>query len=120
MPLYSDAVRDYFGREPKQPGGDATGEAGSMERGTWLQFGADISDGRLSQVGFRAFACPHIIAACQRVAELLEGAPIEALEALNPEEIQQEFEIPVDKAGKLLILMDALSACRERIARRSA
>jgi NifU-like protein involved in Fe-S cluster formation len=120
MPRYSVAVQRYFAREARVPATGAMGEAGSLEQGVWLLFGMDVEAGRLRNVGFRAFACPHIIAACQRVSELLEGAPVEALAAVTPEELLQEFEIPVGKAGKLLILKDALSACRERIASRGA
>jgi len=84
------------------------GEAGSVAKGTWVCVTADLADGQLQNVGFRVYACPHIIAACNRAAELLEGAPVVALQELNLEKLQQKFEIPVEKAGKLLILKDAL------------
>ena len=120
MPRYSDSVKDYFNRPAVKPGEQVSGESGSLEQGVWLRFGMDAEAGQLRNVGFRAFACPHIIAACQRVAELLEGAPTEALAAIDTASLQQEFEIPVEKTGKLLILKDALSDCRERIVRRDA
>jgi NifU-like protein involved in Fe-S cluster formation len=87
------------------------GEAGSVEQGTWIYVAADVVASRLQNVGFRAFACPHIIAACNRAAEVLEGAPVEDLQDLQLDKLQQEFEIPVEKAGKLLILKDAFANC---------
>jgi hypothetical protein len=62
-------------------------------------------------VGFRALACPHIIAGCNRIAEQLEGAEVNALLAVAVEDLQAEFDIPIEKAGKLLIIQDALQAC---------
>lgn len=111
MISYNAAVWDYFGRSARQPGQTIRGEAGSREQGVWICFGVDVAGGRLENVGFRAFACPHIIAACQKVSEMLEGAPVGLLRDLAPEVLQREFDIPVEKAGKLLILKDAISAC---------
>ena len=113
MPHYSASVQDYFSRPAAQPGRQVSGEAGSMGQGIWVRFGMDAEAGQMRNVGFRAFACPHIIAACQRVAELLEGAPLEDLGAIDTESLLQEFEIPVEKMGKLLILKDALLACQQ-------
>ena len=111
MMAYAPQVAEYFGRSNPVPGADLRGEAGSMAQGALISVGAAVVEGRLQSVGFRVFACPHIIAACHRAAELLEGAPPEALLELPLDELQQEFEIPVEKAGKLLILKDALANC---------
>jgi hypothetical protein len=92
-------------------GTDIRGAAGSTQCGTLIVFGADVRAQRLHKLGFRAFACPHIIAACNRVAEQLEGGPAQALSEFPVDELQAEFDIPVEKAGKLLILKDALQAC---------
>ena len=111
MSTYPRSVWEYFRRPVLTGGVMLQGEAGSVEQGTWVYLSADLVDNRLQNLGFRAFACPHIIAACNRVAEVLEGAPLQAMQDMQLEKLQQEFEIPVEKAGKLLILKDALSAC---------
>ena len=111
MSTYPPSVMDYFHR-PVRPGGTMLqGEAGSMEQGTWICVAADIEAGRIKNMGFHAFACPHIIAACHRMAEVLEGAPLQAMQDMQLDKLQQEFEIPVEKAGKLLILKDAFTNC---------
>jgi NifU-like protein involved in Fe-S cluster formation len=111
MSAYPQLVLEYF-RHPVLSGGAMLrGEAGSVEQGAWICVTADVVVGRLQNVGFHAFACPHIIAACNRAAELLEGAPAEALQDLQLDKLQHEFEIPVEKAGKLLILKDAFANC---------
>jgi NifU-like protein involved in Fe-S cluster formation len=102
-------------------GADIRGAAGSTQCGTSIVFGADVRAQRVHKLGFRAFACPHIIAACHRVAEQLEGGPVQALSELRIDELQAEFDIPVEKAGKLLILQDAARACyRDYQARKQA
>ncbi len=111
MHRYNDAVGKYFLHPPLEAGSDLRGEAGSLAQGVWVCVSADVQDGILRNAGFRAFACPHIIAACNRVMEHLEGRPAGALCEVEPEVLQIQFDIPVEKAGKLLILKDALLAC---------
>jgi hypothetical protein len=94
----------------------AVGVAGSEQQGTLISLGVDVKDGLLRNVGFRAFACPHIISACNDVAEGLEGLPPEALLEIDALQLQAKFGIPVEKAGKLLILKDAARACYDIVA----
>ena len=111
VPHYSAQLGRYFNRPVLKMGRDIRGEAGSMRQGARICFAADVRDNRLHNVGFRAFACPHIIAGCQRIAEQLEGAPADMLRAVPLDDLTTEFDIPIEKAGKLLILKDALDAC---------
>ena len=108
---YSARVASYFGRPAPDMGRDIRGAAGSVRQGARICFAADVRDNCLHNVGFRAFACPHIIAGCHRLAEQLEGAPIDALRDVSLDELKKEFDIPIEKAGKLLILKDAIDAC---------
>jgi NifU-like protein involved in Fe-S cluster formation len=111
MSAYNAAVTAYFDR-PARAGGKGIGaEAGSPAQGAWICVAADVRADLLCNVGFRAFACPHIIAACNWVVERLEGQPAAVLLELTVEELRTKFDIPVEKAGKLLILQDALQAC---------
>lgn len=116
MGNYSPLVADYFYRPARALGSAAAGTAGSEGQGAIICIGVDVADGLLRNVGFRAFACPHIIAACNSVADSLEGAPPEALLAVDVPQLQAKFGIPVEKAGKLLILKDAARACYDTIA----
>ena len=69
---YAPQVARYFDRPLLAMGRDLQGAAGAIEQGLHIRFGADVQNEKLAKVGFRAFACPHIIAACNRVAEQLE------------------------------------------------
>ena len=115
MQGYNAEVARYFRPPPAGMSRELLVRAGSERQSVIVELYADIADQTLRNVGFRVFACPHIIAACQKAAEMLEGAPVgqlggSALISLQ-ESLQQEFDIPVEKAGKLLILKDALSVC---------
>lgn len=91
------------------------GEAGSLAQGTWIQLTAVPESGKLSNSGFRAFACPHIIKACEHVAKLLVGAPVTVLAGTTVASLQHELDIPPEKAGKLLILKDAMSDLQRKL-----
>jgi NifU-like protein involved in Fe-S cluster formation len=109
---YAESVWGYFQRPVGSVGDGATeGEAGSVAQGGWIRVYVLLSEGRVQKIAFRSFACPHIIAACNRLVELLEGEPHESMLVVDMEGLSQEFEIPVEKAGKLLILKDALADC---------
>ena len=108
MSAYAETVEQYFSRPPGDYAGEFTGEAGSVAAGTWIGVCASAVSGNLTDLGFRAFACPHIIAACRWLCEQLDGQPVEALAQLDREALREKFDMPVEKAGKLLILQDAL------------
>jgi len=113
---YTALVQDYFDH-PRGvcAGGDESnvgcGEAGSMATGTWVQVRATVQEQLIAAICFRAYGCPHTIAACGRVCEQLQGQPAECMLEIDPAELQRELELPVEKAGKILILQDALSDC---------
>ena len=111
--VYNAAVAEHFRRPPAAAGVAISGSAGSSSQGAVVRFGADLEGECLCNVGFRAWACPHIIAACSLITERLEGSEADQLAGLNLAEMLQELEIPVEKTGKILILKDALRACHD-------
>ncbi len=120
LAAYNALVAERFDRAPTALGSAVSGRAGSPEQGAAVYFAADVEAGRLHNVGFRAFACPHIIAACSLAAARLEGARPGQLVDPNLLEGLKELEIPVEKTGKILILKDALSACYANFQARQA
>lgn len=105
---YSDAVRERF-RAPAHAGtveGGAEGRAATPDARVRLT--AAMSDGRLGEVRFQAWGCPHLIAACDACAAALEGRP--AADLLNYEVrcLMQTLAVPVEKAGRILVLEDAV------------
>ncbi len=126
---YSELTRRCF--ENAACAGAATGadwfrgEAGSRERGTWVQFDVQVRSteaGRhIQAVRFLAFGCPHVIAICQWVAQEAAGLAAEARLPESVQALRARFEAPVEKLGRLLIVEDAWKAALDSaVLRRNA
>ena len=114
---YPALVGEYFARAPQPFTGRYRGRAGSITAGALVEVRVDVADGRLGAPAFRAFGCPHIIAACSLLAERLDGQPVESLVDQALPELWHELEVPAEKAGKMLILQDALRALHDDCSR---
>jgi len=115
---YSALVRELFG-QPKHVGtlprgpGVAIGEAGNIERGAWVRFYLGIGGGRVTDARFRAYGCPHTLAAAEWVCRHVTGRSV--TEASSPGFVSAPqwataLEAPAEKLGRLLIVEDALRA----------
>lgn len=112
---YSDLVVDHF-EHPRNSGHllaaadviAATG--GSRHGGVEFTLTARIVNEQVTQIRFRAFGCPHSIAAASWLAERLPGARIEQLEQWHWRDLAAALEIPIAKRGRLLILQDSVQS----------
>jgi NifU-like protein involved in Fe-S cluster formation len=111
---YSDTVRSHFrslegaGDLAPAAGEAVSGEAVALDRLAWVRFAARIDAGRIVDCRFRAFGCPHTLAAASLVAGRLRGAPIDALPAHDAGTLARELDAPAEKMGRLLVVEDAL------------
>jgi NifU-like protein involved in Fe-S cluster formation len=120
---YNSTVRDHFDAPRNAPchsagPGVVFGEAGSEASGTWFRLSARMSEGRLAEIRFEAYGCPHSIAAASLLTEQLQGATVEEASRWTWRAVQQPLEVPAEKRGRLLILEDALRcliACAARL-----
>lgn len=83
------------------------GAAGNREHGTWVQFEVQTASGILKEARFLAFGCPHTIAVAAWVAEQVLGQPLTRRLPDSVQAISQQFAVPVEKLGRLLIVEDA-------------
>ncbi len=111
---YSDTVRSLFrslagaGDLPPGAGAAVSGEAAALDRLAWVRFTARIEAGRIIDSRFRAFGCPHTLAAAAFVAECLRGRNVAELPALDAGTLTRELDAPAEKRGRLLVVEDAL------------
>jgi NifU-like protein involved in Fe-S cluster formation len=111
---YSQTVRQLFaaaplsGALPSGPGRRCLGEAQALDRGAWVRLELRLQDGIVADARFRAWGCPHLIAACALVTGRLVGKRVPEACHLDPLELSRELEVPADKLGRLLVLQDAL------------
>lgn len=87
------------------------GAAGATERGVRVEFEARVRNGRIAECRFRAYGCPHVIAAASWVAEQAEGRGVGDTDWLDPRRLAALFEAPAHKLGSLLVVEDAFRAC---------
>jgi NifU-like protein involved in Fe-S cluster formation len=107
-------VRELFERLPHAgdlapgPGALVHGEAMALDRGAWVRFGARIEDGRVADCAFRAWGCPHTLAAAALVASRMQGQRIDGEAAFDARCLAVELDAPPEKLGRLLVVEDAL------------
>ena len=114
-PRYSSEVRRRCRELPgggriAGPGPIARGSAGDVEQGARVEFDFEVDDCRAARGAFRAYGCPHVIAAASWVVERLSGATRADLEGWDWREAAAALEVPPAKYGRLLVLQDAVRA----------
>ncbi|MBT5892031.1 MAG: hypothetical protein HOH24_10235 [Chromatiales bacterium] len=92
--------------------GCVAGVAGDPAKGAWVGFVLRVDGQRIASLKFQVFGCPQLLAACAYVAEQLQDCELTAIDRLDTAELMLSLQIPTEKAGKILILQDALIWCR--------
>ena len=87
-----------------------TAIAGSREQGASVQLYIEVRDARVQVVRYRAYGCPHFLAACESLAQWLEGRAFEALSQWRWRDVETELAVPANKRSRLLVLDEALLA----------
>jgi nitrogen fixation protein NifU and related proteins len=123
-PAYSAEVERRFrappaaGELPPGDGVEVAAEAGSRAAGALVQLRARVAEGRIVAVRFRAYGCPHLIAAASWTAEQLAGAMPTTLADWDWQAVAGALVVPPAKFGRLLLLQDAVRnlglACARR------
>lgn len=111
---YSPSVRELFADAAHA--GDLTGEFGCITRGAAaesangarIEFVAGTDGARLQEVRYRAFGCPHFIAAAEWTCRQNEGAEVAALDIFDVQQCMNALDIPVAKTGRVLLIEDAI------------
>ena len=121
---YDSQVRRRFlaARRAGSPDGalpaPVAGEAEDRTLNVWIRFQLWLRQGTIRAVRYNVYGCPHTVAAVVWAAGWLEGRPAGALSGLSMRDRRKELGVPVEKLGKLLILEDALAACRRKLEER--
>ncbi len=96
------------------PGAVVHGEAMALDRGAWVRYEARIASGRIADCAFRAWGCPHTLAAAALVASRMRGQDVGTGTAFDARHLARELDAPVEKLGRLLVVEDALSGLLAR------
>ncbi len=105
---YSAEVRALFA-ELSHAGDLADAACAELdEQGVRVRLAAALRDGCLHTLRFRAWGCPHVLAACEAVCRQYEGRPAAELEQFRASEIMGNLSIPVEKTGRILVIEDTV------------
>lgn len=110
---YSPRVRELFanlehaGSLDIGPTVVSTAE-GSREQGASVTLYIDVRDARVKVVKYQAYGCPHFLAACEHLAQWMEGRPITELSQWRWRDVETELAMPASKRSRLLLLDEAL------------
>jgi cysteine desulfurase len=97
--------------EPAPRPGEIVGEAGGPGQEAWVRFRLQVRGGSVKSALFKAYGCPHTLAAAAWVAERLRGRGRADLAPGTPADWAETLAVPVEKLGRLLIVEDALADC---------
>lgn len=119
-PPLSAAVRRLFEATPGA-GAPPVGEAGWRHGMAGSEAAEAIVEvfircdpqGRVSGFRYRVWGCPHTVAALAWLATEWPGRHLADPPAGGPLGWQAALGIPVEKLGRLLVIEDAIAACRE-------
>jgi NifU-like protein involved in Fe-S cluster formation len=120
--IYNEVVRAYFA-DPAHAG-DLQGtfdqtlvaEVSESESGAQVVLAAGIRAGSIADMAYRAWGCPHLIAALELACETLVNQPVESLENFNSADITQNLAVPTEKSGRILLVEDALATLWAQVA----
>ncbi len=112
---YSPRLRELFAQPAHS--GDVPGGVSIHveEQGMRVRLSARVVAGELQELRFRAWGCPHFIAAAEALCAAYEGGPAAGLESADTAGILRSLSIPVEKSGRILVLEDAARALGQRI-----
>jgi NifU-like protein involved in Fe-S cluster formation len=108
MEPYNALVRELFAN---------TGHAGSLahaisaeksEPGVRIEFSARYKGGAIERLRFRAWGCPHVIAAAEAVCAEYEGQTASQLEEFSVTDLMQRLAVPAEKSGRIIVLEDTV------------
>ena len=98
------------GPMPAGAGEIIAGEAVALDRGAWVRFEARLEDGRIAECRFRAWGCPHTLAAAAFVATELGSRPQSGRQVIDASRLARELGAPAEKMGRFFVVEDALRA----------
>ena len=111
---YSPAVRKLFAM-PEHVGDVDDGESAFVDdQGVRVRLSARAEGRNIGKMRFRAWGCPHLIAAAEWLCDYYEGRAISALEDFPHAPIMENLAIPTEKTGRILVLEDTVRSLGQK------
>jgi NifU-like protein involved in Fe-S cluster formation len=107
---YSDRVRELFANPDHAGELDGGSRAYVDSQGVRIALTAQCDDGLVGALRFKAWGCPHLLAAAEAFCRQYEGRAISAVDDFQIAELMQTLPVPTEKTGRILVLEDAVQA----------
>jgi NifU-like protein involved in Fe-S cluster formation len=107
---YSGRVRELFA-QPAHAGCIADARSVRLDdQGVRVCLCGQTDGDTIKALGFRAWGCPHLIAAAEAFCAEFEGRPAAELLEFAASGLMESLSVPVEKSGRILVLEDAVRA----------
>mgnify|MGYP001546118136 FL=1 len=86
-----------------------------IEQDVRLALASHIDGDMIVRLRYRAWGCPHLLAAAEAFCRAYEGRPARELLAFGAAEIMQTLPVPREKLGRILVLEDAVRSLGQSV-----
>ena len=116
---YSARVRELFAGTTHAGVVEAGVTVRVEDQGVRIELSAKADGDRVSKLRFRAWGCPHLIAAAEAFCTGYRGQKVSHLQQLSVSGLMQTLAVPVEKTGRILVLEDAVRSLGTAISKAS-
>lgn len=114
---YSETVRELFAN-PVHSGAIADGSRAYIDdQGVRVELTARCDGYRIEALRFRAWGCPHLLAAAEAFCREYEGRSCADLGEFAIAQLMQTLPVPMEKTGRILVLEDAVRLLEQSVRR---
>jgi NifU-like protein involved in Fe-S cluster formation len=78
------------------------------DQGVRIELSAGVENSVIQVLRFRAWGCPHVLAAAEFFCAQYEGRAVSDLEQFSAGDLMQSLAVPVEKSGRILVIEDAV------------
>jgi nitrogen fixation NifU-like protein len=113
---YGERVRELFaGLDHAGDLEKPTARVQIEDQGVRIALAAQCDGDIIECLRFRAWGCPHLLAAAEAVCRSYEGQALPELQAFSAAQIMQTLPVPREKLGRILVLEDAVRSLGQSV-----
>jgi NifU-like protein involved in Fe-S cluster formation len=107
---YGARVRELFAAPAHAGELDSPLRVAIEDQGVRISLFAQVSAGEVQALRFKAWGCPHVIAAAEAFCADYESRPLAEMLEFSVSDLMQSLPVPVEKTGRILVIEDAVRA----------